>query len=168
MNHLNQMEIQDYLDGNLLERESDLELHLAECSRCRAEVEQYQVLFADLVNLEPPRPPHDFAAKVMEQLPGRQPASLTERLWRVVPIAAAALVALVASIIWIDWSWLNEVLPKTNLATFQQELDTSLAQLQGALPLDRTLLLIAAGVVLLLFYLDRLMRQARQRTLQVW
>ncbi|MFH2056410.1 MAG: hypothetical protein ABIJ61_10660, partial [bacterium] len=108
------------------------------------------------------------ADRVMEQLPEGEPSSLAERLWKILPISFAAAVALVGSIIWLDWSWLSRLLPSIHLAAVERQFNAGLAFLHSALPLDQNLLAISVGVVLLLVYLDKLLRQARHRTLQVW
>ncbi len=168
MKHLEIDQVQDYLDGNLPEQAMQIEAHLDSCACCRQEVRQYQALFAALEQSELSAPASGFADRVMANLPAAAPQSLADRLWQYLPIPLAAAVSLVAALIWIDWSWLGKLMPEVDLAALQQRLTGALELVTGAVHLDHGLLGLAGLVALLLVYLDRLLRQARRRTLQVW
>ena len=168
MKHLESDQIQNYLDGNLPEQAMQIEAHLNSCARCRQEVRQYQALYTALGQSKLTAAAASFADRVMANLPAEAPRSLSDRLWRYLPIPLAAAVSLVAALIWIDWSWLGKLVPEVDLAALQQRLAAAQELVTGAVHLDHGLLGLAGAVALLLVYLDRLLRQARRRTLQVW
>lgn len=168
MNHLTPVEIQDYLDGNLPERAGEIDNHLAECKSCREEVRQYKMLFVDLAQEKPLTLPAGFVDRVMDQIPAEVPATLADRLWRVLPIAAAAVISLVAAIIWVDWSWLGKLFSGIEITSLQREAGSIAHNASNVVPFDHTLLLLAVGVVVLLFYLERFLRHSHHRTLHVW
>ena len=168
MKHLEFDQIQAYLDDNLPEQEEQIKAHLDSCPRCRQEVRQYQALYTALGQSELTAAAAGFADRVMANLPAEAPQGFADRLWQYLPIPLAAAVSLVAALIWVDWSWLGKLVPEVDLAAQQQRLTGALELVTGAVHLDHGLLGLAVLVALLLVYLDRLLRQARRRTLQVW
>jgi anti-sigma factor RsiW len=75
--HLSAERMQAFLEGDLPERErGPVEEHLAACRRCSAELDAWQVLFADLSGLTVPTPRAGFADRVMArvEMPAPRPS----------------------------------------------------------------------------------------------
>lgn len=68
--HLTAERIQALLDGHLSDGEfADAQEHVVFCSRCHADLEAWQLLYAELGGLAEIGPSSDFAARVLEHLP---------------------------------------------------------------------------------------------------
>ncbi|MBI4540716.1 MAG: zf-HC2 domain-containing protein [Gemmatimonadetes bacterium] len=87
--HLSDALLQDYADGVLpgLEREA-AQTHLSSCARCRTEIEAWQLLFSQLVELPRFAPTPGFAERVMARI--RIPLGLRVLAWlrRLIPVPA--------------------------------------------------------------------------------
>lgn len=80
--HLNPDRIQDFLDERLPRADRDgVRAHLQGCSRCRAEVDAWQRIFARLEEVDRLAPGADFADRVLEQLPAGAPVGSRLRRW---------------------------------------------------------------------------------------
>ena len=67
--HLTAEQIQALLDGHLSDGEfADAQEHVVFCSRCHADLEAWQLLYAELGGLSEIVPSPDFAARVLEQM----------------------------------------------------------------------------------------------------
>ncbi|MFH2036024.1 MAG: zf-HC2 domain-containing protein [Candidatus Zixiibacteriota bacterium] len=68
MRHLTDIEIQDYIDGNLPGMTEKIEEHLHECADCRKTAREYQIIFNQLnADFTPVLAPN-FAKAVMERV----------------------------------------------------------------------------------------------------
>jgi hypothetical protein len=106
MEHLNELQFNDYLDGLLSESEQRaVHAHLAVCAECSAEVEVLRSVLADVHAL--PRgvkPARDLLPGIHAAIDARQVTALdgwrTRSLWSLrVPLAAAAVLLVVASVV---------------------------------------------------------------------
>ena len=71
--HLTAAQIQALLDGQLSDGEfADAQDHVVYCSRCQADLEAWQLLYAELGGLAEIGPSPDFAARVLEHLPAQE------------------------------------------------------------------------------------------------
>jgi hypothetical protein len=68
--HLNDKQIQDYLDNRIPDKSSSVTNHLKQCTRCRHELARYRELYMTLEKDPVPKLPLDFADKVIARLPG--------------------------------------------------------------------------------------------------
>jgi len=66
--HLTDSVLQDYLDGNLGDRESEIKTHLESCSLCSARLEQYKLLYSELEIDNIPTLSPDFSKAVMSKI----------------------------------------------------------------------------------------------------
>ncbi|MFV2005918.1 MAG: anti-sigma factor [Longimicrobiales bacterium] len=74
--HLTAQQIQALLDGQLSDGEfADAQEHVVFCSRCQADLEAWQLLYAELGGLAEIGPSHDFAARVLEHMPAQDGAA---------------------------------------------------------------------------------------------
>ena len=67
--HLNDKQIQDYLDNRTPDKSSFVANHLRQCTRCRQELALYRELYMTLEKDPLPKLPVDFADKVIARLP---------------------------------------------------------------------------------------------------
>ncbi len=73
--HLTAQQIQALLDGQLSDGEfADAQEHVVFCARCHADLEAWQLLYAELGGLAEIGPSSDFAARVLEHLPPQEEA----------------------------------------------------------------------------------------------
>jgi anti-sigma factor RsiW len=82
--HPESTRLEAFAAGDLASHEArGVEVHLADCARCRAEVEGWATLFAELGELPPAAPSPDFAARVMAQVEIRPPLArrLADQAW---------------------------------------------------------------------------------------
>ncbi len=68
MRHLTDIEIQDFIDGNLPGRAEKFEEHLHECADCRKSAREYQIIFGQLNADNTPVLAPNFAKAVMSKI----------------------------------------------------------------------------------------------------
>jgi anti-sigma factor RsiW len=64
MNHLNDQELQAYLDGVISDKQEKIEQHIKSCTRCQNSLRAYQEIYRVLKNEPMPHLSVDFAAEV--------------------------------------------------------------------------------------------------------
>ena len=152
LRHLNDEDIQAYLDGRLAHRAKPIEGHLLECESCRAEMEHYQTVFEALkqdttLSLTPGFPDRVMAAVAKE--PAAKPAvSLTS--WLSLAAAAVLIVGLGAVQYLVGWQWL--VTFSRNISQSVVTFKNSLTGSTGSLPailVDNLPVLLACGMALI-------------------
>lgn len=78
--HLTAEQIQALLDGHLSDGEfAEAQEHVVFCDRCHADLEAWQLLYAELGSLAEIGPSSDFVARVLERLPARPEAASWRR-----------------------------------------------------------------------------------------
>jgi anti-sigma factor RsiW len=78
--HLTAQQIQSLLDGQRSDGEfADAQEHVLFCSRCHADFEAWQLLYAELGGLAEISPSPDFAARVLEHMPAQEGAASWRR-----------------------------------------------------------------------------------------
>jgi len=161
--HVNDDQIQDFLDGNL--DRTDIATHIESCAECRAKVKEYERLYAAVSVDTGFDLPADFAATVAARVMP-QPEALPERRFTYSDISlfAGALAAVIGALIYfVDFSAVFGGL-KAKLAN--SELNTSVVSAVGELfsgmGVQGHLLLSAVGALLMVVLLDRLMRTVRR------
>jgi anti-sigma factor RsiW len=160
--HLTETEIQDFLDGNLPEREQEIERHLTECADCRCEVAIYERLYLDLADSATASLDLGFADRVavrLERYPSRHLSGAISDHWK---LAVAAVGCLIAATILPGWGWLERIITQMqplhmNTAAY----DKLLAAVRSA-DLDLGLIAVAGIVLLFLAGLDRLLRHSNR------
>ena len=77
MNHLDDFTLNEYLDHALDESaRAEAEMHLRTCPACRTQLEELQMLFAELEDLPEAHLEHDLAPAVLAHLPRRNIVNL--------------------------------------------------------------------------------------------
>jgi hypothetical protein len=106
MEHLTELQFNDYLDGLLNESEQGaVHAHLALCAECRAEVDALRSVLADVHALpKAVKTGRDLLPAIHARLDAEQVKALdgwrTRSLWSLrVPLAAAAVLLVVASVV---------------------------------------------------------------------
>ena len=165
--HLNDEQIQDYLDGNLAAGDPAV-LHLKDCAACQKAVEDYRLLYQGLAadpgfELSP-----NFADKVVASLPAVEvlEKEADERRKKIQDrfIAIAAVVAFVGAAIYF---LKPQSLLKPVLAWFGQpsELGSGLSQnfssYTDSLGFNPTLIIFAVLTFLIIALIDRMIAHRR-------
>jgi len=167
MTHVNDDQIQDFLDGN--PDRADIAAHIESCSECRAKVREYKRLYVAMSMDTGFDLPADFAAAVAARVmpqPVVQPEALPEPRFKYSDILmfAGAFAAVIGALIYfVDFSVIFGGL-KAKLAN--SELNTTIVSTVGELlsgmGLQGRMLLSAVAALLMVVLLDRLMRTVRR------
>src|SRR5262245_29658658 len=106
MEHLTELQFNDYLDGVLSESEQRaIQAHLDVCAECRTEVEVLRSVLADVHALpKGVKPARDLLPEIHAAIEAKQVTALdtwrTRSLWSLrVPLAAAAVLLVIASVV---------------------------------------------------------------------
>jgi len=168
LKHLTDLEIQDFLDGNL-SREIALvtERHLETCPLCRQAVKQYQSVYAGLDQDKGFELSKGFAKSVVKMLPAQGEAKSPFGLLTVFLMILGAIVAAGVTVRYVDLrplgSALSHLLPGPRLGSgavaFVEDLLISLNGNLGLLILGVLTLVIIGG-------LDRFLFQPRYRRIR--
>jgi hypothetical protein len=167
--HLNDNQIQDYLDGNLTGTDPAV-LHLEKCADCRRAVENYRVLYSSLKADPGFALPPDFADKVITRLPEPQATGVREkpewfkvREW-VVMVASLAVVTGTAlffvnpiSLLKSLFGWADQ--PALSGGSLVRDISTHVS----GLGFNPTLLLFVALTVVIIAVIDHFLARRRPR-----
>lgn len=153
MKHLSDEEIQDFLDGNLPERNQEIERHLSECESCRVEVKHYRRLAAALAADTGQDLAAGFADRVMVRVSAepvaRPRAVLFERL--AMALVGAAMVVVAA--VFLDWSLVGRVLVEM-FSRAATKASATAPEVTGGMHIDLNLLAAALTVLALIGIAD--------------
>jgi hypothetical protein len=165
LEHLNDEEIQDYLDGNL-SGETTLQVreHLQVCRRCREALKQYRSLYVGLEDGAGFELSKGFAKTVIRKLPAEAEAKSHASVWNVLLVALGVAVSLGVTLYFIDLrplgQALSDLLPGPELGTgLLDTVEGLLLGLNGNVEFLATALLIFFLVV----GLDRLVFQPKYK-----
>ncbi len=107
MNHLSDSQLNEYLDNVVdMTARHEIDLHLAACEECPAQLAELQTLFSDLEGMPEIKPTHDLTSSVMARLPNKQ-----SRLWT--PAFAAQLGAALGVLFWLSTQVTKLIMPFT-------------------------------------------------------
>jgi hypothetical protein len=160
LNHLSDNDIQDFLDGNLPEREAQISRHCRECQSCREEIETYRLIYGQLPALVTEESAPDLCHRVLSALHRDSHLSGRAAVWDRLTVFAAAAACLAVSVLLLGWSTLARLTPDliAGLRSFAQ-----LADLAGlGLVFDDNSIVFAALALLVLMAADRLLRKHRR------
>ncbi len=152
LRHLNDEDIQAYLDGRLAHRAKLIERHLLECESCRAELEQYQVVFEALKQDTLPSLTPGFPDRVMAAV-ASEPAVKSAINWvSWLSLAAAAIIIAGLGTVQylVGWQWL--VTFSRNISQSVLSFKNSLVGSTGSMPPilgDNLPVLLACGMALI-------------------
>jgi len=147
--HLNDEQIQDYLDNRMTDKSSSVANHLRQCAQCQHELALYRELYMTLEKDPVPKLAVDFADRVIAQLPGAG-MSRWEKLESGF-IAAIILIALAVSTYFVNPLPLLIETGKSLWHSLPLLNNDLLTKLNGNLPL----LLIAIVIFLLVEVFDK-------------
>lgn len=161
MRHLNDDQIQEYLDSNSVEDRASMKVHLASCDFCRTRMLQFQRLYEELdsgeleENLSP-----GFADSVMARVAAEdEVASSPARVWDFLPVALGAVIGLAALFYFLDFQKIAGALADVKIPDFFTPLFTQVKQVSGGL--DFGLILIAVFLLALVSFADYLFVQKK-------
>lgn len=161
MTHLNDEQLQEFLDGGRQAPGERLAQHLDGCPECRLKVAEYRAMYRQLTDDTGFDLPADFAASVMRRVelaPRRNPW-----LWVVYP--AAAMVAVVAALyFFVDLSGTFGRLGQTisSITGMENAVVNSLNGFLEGLNLKPSLVLAAGGMLAAFALLERLFFSLRR------
>jgi predicted anti-sigma-YlaC factor YlaD len=165
LRHLNDEDIQAYLDGQLAHRAILIERHLQECDSCRARVEQYQPVFEALKLDTMPSLVPGFPDRVMaavEKEPAVKPA-VNLASWLSLAAAAMVIVGLGVVQYLVGWQWLVTFSHNISqsVLSFKNSLIGSTAGMPAILS-DNLPVLLACGMALVLIVcLEHVLKHGR-------
>jgi hypothetical protein len=165
LRHLSDAEIQDFLDGNLPDREDSLEIHINQCPHCRSRVIRYRMLYKELREDTIPRFKDDYAASVMSYIkakssvaPGRNPKATLGYIF-------LALCGLVLAIYFVDFSRMAALF---RFSAFRTHLINSfiphLSRILKELDISPGIILSVGLAVAVAFIVDHLIKQYRAKS----
>ncbi len=171
MEHLNNEQIQDYVDGNIGPDYARMAAHVNRCALCAEEVDQYRALCAGLTDDTGFELSPDFAKSVAAMV--EPPAVVTEEttedeesFWSLTAVTVAALVAVTATtaILYGDFAWLSDWASKLSSIDLgiTDKLEIAAEELSSRSPF--TTMILPCGLVTLLVFggLDRIMRSVKR------
>ncbi len=170
--HLNNEQIQDFVDGNIGPDYAHMAAHIQSCALCAEEVEQYRALCAGLADDAGFELSPDFAKSVAALVEApevelEESAEGQESFWSVTAITVTALVAVTVTtaILYGDIALLNEW--ATRLASYDlglvAKLDTVADEFVARMPFSTQILPFGLVTLLVFGGLDRIMRGAKHR-----
>ncbi len=167
MNHLNDEDIQDYLDGNLAENEPKIAGHLESCLRCRQKVKEYRLLYDELNVDSVPALSPEFADMVLTNI---KASSASENEKSVSPIRALVysvsglLATLFILSIFIDFSSVVNLSGITALGDNAAGVADSIFRTMAEIIPFKLTLIIPIGLILLaVAAVDYVIRHNRQK-----
>jgi hypothetical protein len=167
VNHLDDEQIQDFLDGNLpvLSRH-DIGEHIRVCRMCRERISQYEELFSELAVAPEIELSKSFTRKVVRKARQQEIGEVQFGLTQVFFIVAGAIVAINALLYSGELNTYTRIVQKTgrNLYSFIPLLTDSFRRPLPGVNLQNSFIALAVGVVILLFLLDRFVLQPRFRS----
>ena len=120
LKHLTDDEIQDYLDGNLTQRDWVLaEKHLKTCPLCQEALKQYKALYVGLKHELGFELSQNFAKAVIRRLPAQEEAEPHFDFLNIFLIIFGALSSLGVALYYVNLKTLGKAF--SNLLSFQQE-----------------------------------------------
>jgi len=151
--HLNDEDIQAYLDGRLVHRSKLIERHLLKCDSCRAELEHYRSVFEALKQDTTPSLTPGFPDRVMAAVakePAAKPA-VSFASWLSLAAAAIVIVGLGVVQYLVGWQWLMTFSRdiSQSVLSFKNSLMGSTASMPGILG-DNLPVLLACGMAMIL------------------
>jgi len=162
MKHIDEFEIQAYLDRESHPGDDDIRRHLENCPRCREKVRRYQDLYRSLAKDEIPELPDTFAGAVVaavERAPEAVPAGFNPGAF--VPVIAVLM--MLAGILWFLGveTWIDKLTGLSGLIGEKLALLTA----RGNSGPDLSLVLGVALALLLVGLVDRIIRRTRGHSL---
>jgi hypothetical protein len=160
LTHVNDIQIQDYLDKNLArEQAAVFEQHIEECDVCRRQVQMYQNIYSGLgeepqFTLSP-----KFAGKVLKAANKASLGSVHGNLWQVFLGLFALILGINISFYYVDVkSWLNDIKPApVDMTAFSGSISI-VKQFFSGLKIDISIFSWALAVLLILSLIDHMIQ----------
>jgi hypothetical protein len=164
VNHLSEVQIQEYLDNTIVSGKQDIIAHLDHCPLCRSRVKEYEVLFKQLKKAEPKPLPVDFASKVMKQIEAESSTADRRSAWSVMFAVLGTIIGLISIAYFINF---KPVFAFFKLSDIRQYFDrVFLDELNGLaryLNVDIGTILYVGLVLIVIAAIDTIIRHNRRR-----
>jgi len=159
--HLSDSEIQDYLDGNISDRE--ILSHLNQCRRCQSRVNQYRSLFAGLAKDRIPPLPSGFSAKVMNKITAEEKLS-RDFPWAFLLVAAGLLAGLISVIVFVNPAVFSRLFSPTGVTGYLDRiLFSKINVILSAFNMDTPLPVFVVLALLIIGGLDFIVRRIKHK-----
>ncbi|MEW5923495.1 MAG: hypothetical protein AB1746_05860 [Candidatus Zixiibacteriota bacterium] len=164
MKHLNDDEIQRYLDGDTSFSREEPMAHLEGCPQCRLRMEQYKAIFKELRVDNIPALSPNFAASVMEGIRPEKPVSIFPKLMPGLSYAALFIFGLAVSIYFMGASTLKQILLALSPSNMQEpSFITTYKNYLAGLDVDYSLILAVILVLAVVALIDQMIRRRHQK-----
>lgn len=159
--HLTDDEIQNFLDGNLSEAQTDVVDHLQTCEFCQKQLRHYQQVYVELAHDKGFNLSADFSATVISRLQDEASRSLRQRLWDISIWIVGILIGVVISIYFIDLKSLSKDMTQSlgALSSFGSIMLSFFKTFEKSLNLNIFQLVTAGCVLLLILAIDHFILQ---------
>jgi len=164
MRHFSDMELQDYLDGNVGVEEKEFADHLASCRLCRHKLEQYRILYDSLEHDTVPALSPDFAQSVLAKIPDQSFEKSRTSLWQVLIAVGEAICTLGLIIYFVDLKLiLNAMKLGFGVEYFEKIVTTGKDNIFTIFGIDPLMVVSVALVLLVTAVADRIIRHSRRK-----
>ncbi len=170
--HLTDSVLQDYLDGNLGNKESEIKTHLDSCPLCSARLEQYQLLYTELEVDSIPALSPDFSKAVMSRLAQvdviaaavedkKQPVAMPTLVYAII----GAIVAVASTIYFVNLEPLTRAFRVTAVSDyFNRVIVSKVSSATADLGFDFSLVLMVIATLIVIGGIDYIVRHYKHRT----
>ncbi|MFQ5708749.1 MAG: hypothetical protein ACE5HO_14935 [bacterium] len=165
LRHLNDAEIQEYLDGHMDQQNSPAVHHLNSCSLCKEGVEQYQKLYLALNREVPFSLKEEFAHAVLARIQQESPDVTKSRIGTVILFALGLATAVLTSLYFIDFKLILGAFSMlvTDQGRLSSGLFSAIKEYLSTLDLDFTLFAFAVLTMLIMSAIDRFMTTLKHK-----
>ncbi len=170
--HLTDSILQDYLDKNLGDKESEISSHLDSCPICSARLEQYKLLYAELEVDSIPELSPDFSKAVMSkivQVDTEVSAVEVNNKPFAIPTPVYALIGFIAAVASLIYFVNLEPLLRAFRVTavseyFNRVIISKVSSLTNDLGFDFSLVLMVIATLVVIGGIDYIVRNYKHRT----
>ncbi len=165
--HLTDSLLQDYIDGNLDDRETEIISHLDSCPLCQARLEQYKLLYAELKIDSIPALSPDFSKAVMSKIAQVNAEAKKRHVSIPTPVyAIIGAIAAIASIIYfVNPGSLIRAFRVTAVSDYLNRILVSkVSSVTSNLGFDFSLVLMVIATLIVIGGIDYIVRHYKHRT----
>ncbi|NIA31184.1 MAG: hypothetical protein GWP06_14905 [Actinobacteria bacterium] len=168
MKHLNDQQIQAFVDGQLSAVElRNFSVHLQECSFCRKEVQAYKQLFHILEDEVDFQLSANFAHRIVSTIKSKSLGSVYNKLLSIFFGFFGIILAINISLYYVDFSPMLKDLQKNTQSIDSTHISTAfehVTNLANRTNTDISILFFAGIVLILLALIDRFILQSKIRS----
>ncbi len=166
LKHLSDTEIQDYIDGNLSQKQTAiLNDHLCTCKKCQKELDEYQVLFTELKKEPTINLSTHFTKTIISKINQESTETFNISLRDILLSVLGLILAIGTTFAFVD----VKTLLKSFNSMFKPQVDsgitifTKFQQLMAAMNIDINLFLFAGIILLIILLIDHVVYRHRHK-----